>query len=508
MTYVHHERLTALDALFLGLENHDVHMHVGAVALFEGDKLRTSEGKLDFDKIHAFVECSLHKTPRFRQRLARVPVLGQPVWIDDARFNLDYHLRHTALPAPGSLRQLKRLAGRVMSQKLEREKPLWEIWVVEGLEDGRFALIWKMHHCLVDGVAGIELLASLLRIDEDDSLPQPCRWIPRPSPSPSELLLSEVQHRLAWPWSMLGQAPRWLQDPTALMDRAVESLRATGETLAAGLAGTSPTPFNTDIGPYRRYDWARLDMGEIKRVRAALGGTLNDVVLATVAGAVGRFLRRRGQMVAADTAFRVMVPVSVRKASEYGEQGNHVVNYLVRLPIHVEDPAERLHGVIGAMTEVKRSRVAAGTELFEELSDHTFTGLLEQVARLAAGYRAFNVVVTNVPGPPFPVYLLGARMEEIYPVVPLFDDQGLGIALFSYDRQLCWGLTADWDVMPDLHELVLDVEEEFRRLAEATVPSKSDAAPPVSAAAVPKRSRPKRVAAPAKTRQGKKRRTD
>lgn len=482
MPYVHHERLTALDALFLGLESHSIHMHVGAVALFDGTRLRTPDGKLDFERIHAFFELSLQKTPRFRQRLAHVPLLGQPVWIDDAHFNLDYHLRHTALPAPGSLRQLKRLAGRIMSQKLEREKPLWEIWVVEGLEDGRFALIWKMHHCLIDGVAGVELLASVLRMDEDASLPAPCRWIPRPPPAPREMLAAELQHRLGWPLSMLADVPKWLQDPVALIDRTVESLRATGETLAVGLEGTSPTPFNTKIGPYRRYDWTRMDFGQIKEIRAALGGTVNDIVLATVAGAVGRFLRRRGHVLTPGSVFRSMVPVSIRQPNQHGEQGNHVVNYLVRLPVHVEDPVARLHTVVEVTTESKRSRVAAGTELFEDFSDHTFTGLLIQVVRLAASMRAFNAVVTNVPGPPFPVYLLGARMEEIYPVVPLFDEQGLGIALFSYDRQLCWGLTADWDVVPDLHDLVLDVDEEFRRLYQAAAAGTIEAAPPKAAA--------------------------
>jgi diacylglycerol O-acyltransferase len=468
MSFAHYDRLTALDATFLDIENPSVHMHVGAVAVFEGESLRTAEGAIDIDRIRSYTASALHEAPRFRQKVARVPVVGQPVWIDDRRFNLSYHVRHTALPPPGSIRQLKRLAGRIFSQKLDRGKPLWEMWVVEGLADGRFALIVKAHHCMADGIAGLDLLAVILRLQPDATIENGDRqWMPRPRPTGGRLLTDEVWRRATWPLSALRDVPSTLLHPRRSVTSLTDSVRALAEAFSAGFTPTSDTPLNVEIGPYRRYDWVSFSIADVRAVREALGGSLNDVMLATVAGAVGRFLRRRGERVNAASVFRVMVPVSVRAGDERGSPGNRVVNFLAALPIDETDPARRVERIMETMQRLKRSRLVHGAELIEDISDHSFTTLLVQFVKLAAQTRAYNMVVTNVPGPPVPIYFLGARLEEIYPLVPLFSGQGLGIALFSYDGTLSWGFNADWDALPDLHDFVEGVELEFSRLRKA-----------------------------------------
>jgi len=467
MAYTHSERLSATDTLFLEIEDPSVHMHVGAVALFDAGGLRTPEGHLDVDRLRTFTDRALFDSSRCRQKLAWIPRFDRPVWVDDPHFNLEYHVRHTALPPPGSLRQLKRLAGRLMSQKLDRGKPLWEMWIVEGLEDGRFAVLLKAHHCMVDGIAGVDLLAALMRLEPDVTLPPERTWRPRPAPSPRDLLRDEMSHRASLPFSMLRSAPGTLRRPDRLVSSLRESVLAIGETVSAGLAPTASTPFDTEIGPYRRFDWACLDGAAAAEIRKHLGGTLNDVVLCTVAGGVGRFVSRRGQRLGPDDVFRVMVPVSVRRRAERGRPGNRVVNFLARLPVDERDPRRRLERTIETTRALKDSRLVQGAELLEELADRTFDTLVTGFAQLAAKTHAYNMVVTNVPGPARPVYLLGARLTEIYPLVPLFTGQGAGIALFSYDGQLCWGFNADWDAFPDLHDLVEDVEHEFERLREA-----------------------------------------
>jgi WS/DGAT/MGAT family acyltransferase len=463
MAYTHYERLTALDAMFLQIEEPRVHMHVGAVALFEAAPLTNADGELDFGLIRASVEAALGESLRFRQRLAEVPYFEHPVWVDDDCFNLNYHLRHTSLPRPGHLRKLKRMAGRVMSQKLDRGKPLWEMWVVEGVEGDRFAVIFKAHHCMVDGIAGIDLLARILRPDRGVAVETAHEWFPRPAPSGSKLLGDEITRRVASPLALLGVAGRALSDPRGLIDGAREAALGLGEALTAGLTPTANTPLNPDIGPHRRFDWAEIDMGAVREIRSALGGTLNDVVLATAAGTIGRFLRRRG----IDTdgmVFRAQVPVSIRSDSERGKEGNRVVMLLADLPVDETDPSQRLERVVRTTESLKASRQRAGVELMEEMSDGVLSPLFLRFAQLATTNRSFNVVITNVPGPPVPVYMLGARMLEIHPLVPLAINQALGIALFSYAGRLCWGFNADWDALPDLHEIVIAMGEEFERL--------------------------------------------
>jgi diacylglycerol O-acyltransferase len=464
MAYEPYARLSAIDATFLALEDPGVHMHVGAVAIFEAGSLRTPHGAVDVQRIRAFVDGQLHQTPRFRQRLAWVPVVKHPIWVDDERFNINYHIRHTALPAPGEVRQLKRLAARIFSQKLDRGKPMWEMWIVEGLEDGRFAMILKAHHCMVDGIAGIDLLAAILRLDPDPTLPDVNPWMPYGHPTAARLLRDELCHRASLPLAMLTRLPRAMLDPRETLATMREQGLTLAETITAGLQPTTATPLNTTIGPYRRFDWTDFEIADTKGVRQSHGATLNDVVLATVTGAVREFLQRRSMRPTKDTLFRVLVPVSIRTDAQRGMAGNRIVNLLARLPLEETTPERRLERVMVAMSEVKRSRIARGAEQIEEFSNRTFTGVIVQLVRLAATQRTYNLVVTNVPGPRSALYLLGARMAEIYPLVPLFTNQGLGIALFSYDGRLFWGFNADWDTMPDLHEFVTGINDEFQRL--------------------------------------------
>jgi WS/DGAT/MGAT family acyltransferase len=435
-------------------------MHIGAVAVFERGPLATSGGGVDFDKIARLVEAGLHRIPRYRQRLAWSPGFGHPVWIDDPRFNLAYHLRHTHLPHPGDDRTLKRLAGRLMSQQLDRGKPLWEMWVVEGLENDRFAIVTKAHHCMIDGVGSVELTGSVMRPTPDDDpalAGPPPRWLPRPAPGQAGLWLREAWHRANAPAAFA----RLVRDVAAAPRETLASAGATAaglfDAMSASFRPASPTPFNVEIGPHRRFDWTEMDLARIRDVKTRLGGTVNDVVLAMLSGGLRRFFHRRG-LDTTDLDFRAMLPVNVRTAGEH--LGNRVAMMSVRLPLDVADPHERLARVVAETTRVKASHQAAGIQALEEVSDRTFTSIFTQFARLATLSQPYNVVVTNVPGPQFPVYVAGARMIACHPIVPLFRKQALGVALFSYDGRLFWGFNSDWDVVPDLHDLVAAVERE------------------------------------------------
>jgi diacylglycerol O-acyltransferase len=466
--YWHYDRLSALDATFLEIEDPNVHMHVAAVALFENGPLANPDGTLAFDRVQAMIEKSLEVSPRFKQKLAQVPLIGDPVWVDDPRFNIAYHVRHTGLPAPGSTRMLKRLAGRILSQKLDRSKPMWEMWVVEGVEDGRFAIIGKAHHCMVDGISGFDLMTGMLRLDADPTVEPTQKWYPRPAPTPARLLVEEVRRRAALPFALLGAATDLVRRPLGLIDDVRETVAGLRETLSAGLAPTVATPLNPEIGPYRRFDWTRTELAAIQEVRAKLGGTLNDVVLATAAGAIGRFLRRRG-LRTDEGIFRAQVPVSIRSESERGQAGNRVVMLMAELPIDERDPCERLRRVTETTGKLKKSRQRSGVEFLEQVGDRAASSLWFLFARFATWQRSFNTVITNIPGPQRPIYLLGARMLAIHPLVPLAFNQALGIALFSYDGSLFWGINSDWDALPDVHDLVWYIDQEFEALHKAAV---------------------------------------
>jgi WS/DGAT/MGAT family acyltransferase len=464
-----YDRLSAQDRSFLDLEGPNSHMHVAGCFIFERGALSTPSGGVDIEKLRDYVASRLHRIPRYRQRIAWIPVENHPVWVDDERFNIHYHVRHTALPAPGDERQLKRLCGRIMSQQLDRGKPLWEMWVVEGLEHDRFALICKTHHCMVDGISGVDLLAVLLAPTPDKEFEPAARWLPNPSPSGAVLLRDAVLRRAELPLAMAGAVGAALRDPQATFAKVSETVAAFGETLGTAISPATDTPLNRPIGPHRRFDWVGFDVDEVKKVKNALGGTVNDVVLATVSGAVGRFLEQRGISISRQRAmdFRAFCPVSVRSDDERGTLGNRVSGMVARLPIGESQPQRRLERVRAITRQLKDTKQALGAQVLTSVSEWTAPTLATLASRLAFENRTANMVVTNVPGPQIPLYLLGARMAETYPMVPLFSSQGLGIALFSYAGGLYWGFVCDWDQFPDLHDFVSATDASFRELCDA-----------------------------------------
>ncbi|MGF1469849.1 MAG: wax ester/triacylglycerol synthase family O-acyltransferase [Sandaracinaceae bacterium] len=454
------ERLSALDVSFLDLETPGAHMQIGALATVEAEPLRRPDGGIDFDRISRFVAGLLPRVPRYRQRLARAPGLDHPYWVDDEHFRLAYHVRHTALPRPGSPRQLKRLAGRVFSQKLDPERPLWELWVVEGLEGDHFGLILKAHHSLADGVAGAGLLTTMFTSPEDP----PDRWRPRPAPPRVRLLAEEIGHRLTG-WRQVPRIVRRAVDGTrgGLHAGAAAALRTT----RVGLSSAAPTQLNPrHVSPHRRFDGLALPLAEVKEIKARLGGKLNDAVLTIAAGGIGRYLRRQGIDVARLGPFRALCPVNTR--GDRGGLGNRVALMFATLPLGERDPVVR-HAKVREETSYAKGDAgyARASELFEDVADATSRALVTELMRLAVNRRAFNVIITNIPGPPFDLHLLGCRLATIHPQVPLYESQALGIALLSYAGTLFWGFNADWSVVGDLHLLVADVRASFEEVRDA-----------------------------------------
>jgi diacylglycerol O-acyltransferase / wax synthase len=456
-----HDRLTGLDSSFLHLERDGTHMHVASTTLFEGP----APPYLEF---RDHIESRLHLVPRFRQKLRFVPFgQGRPIWVDDPHLNLAYHVRHTSLPGPGSEQQLRNLAARIFSQQLDRSKPLWELWLVEGLKGGRFAIIGKTHHCLVDGISGVDITTVLFdtkRESQDSSEPGE-RWLPTPEPSQAQILREALVERTLNPGEVARGARRVLRGPRRALRRATEAFAAAGAFAWAGIAAPE-SPFNFDIGPHRRFAWIRASLNDLKIVKNELGGTVNDVILAAVAGALGRYMRARGHPTA-DLELRAMVPVSVRSAEERGALGNRVTTMMAPLPVWCEDPRRRLDIVRKSMGDLKESKQALGASLLTQLADFAPPTLAGQAARLQSHQRFFNLVVTNVPGPQFPLYLMGRRMERVFPMVPLAKNQGLCVGVMSYDGQVNFGLIGDYDGMPDLDDLARELEASIGELIEA-----------------------------------------
>jgi diacylglycerol O-acyltransferase len=486
----YYERLGALDASFLGIEDESCHMHVGGVLIFDAGPLRAPGGGVDIERIRRAIHARLHLVPRFRQRLAYVPGERIPIWIDDDRFRLAYHVRHTALPQPGDERVLKRLVGRIMSQALDRKRPLWEMWVAEGFDGDRFALISKTHHCMIDGISGADLMSVILSPHPEDDPGAPEPWKPRPRPSGVRLVADELARRAAQPLEAARAVYDAVRNPADALTKVTEAASGVIEAFAPAMNPVSKTSLNIEVGPHRRFDWTDMRVADLKAVKNVLGGTLNDVVLATVSGALRIFFGQRG-LDPDELDIRAMVPVSVRTHDERGRLGNRVTQLTASLPVELADPVERLHAVSETMAGLKESRQALGGEVLTAISEWTVPNLLVQAVRLASRAHPYNLIVTNVPGPQIPLYLHGALMRTSYPVVPLFENLGLVVGLFSYHGGLYWGLNADWEQFPDLHDFVLAIGDAFRELQQAA----QAAAKPHKPAAGRKRKRPSSAAA-------------
>jgi len=461
------DRLSPLDASFLHVEDDVSHMHIGSVAVFEGPQP-------PFAALVDMVESKLDLVPRYRQRVRFVPLeLGRPVWVDDEHFNLEYHLRHTALPKPGGETELRKLVGRVMSQQLDRARPLWEIWVVEGLEDSRWAMVAKTHHALVDGVSGTDLLAVIMDQSPDAERPaRPSQWTPQPAPSSLQLMADSLENVVRSPYEQM----RALRAQTRMVRRVLAyAMEVVGGLVALG-GLVRPTPvssLNGPLGPHRRYAWASTSVEDIKRVRKAFGGTFNDVVLASITNGFRELLLSRDEDV--ERVVRTLVPVSVRprdasgKAIGDGTFENRVSAMFAELPVDIEDPVLRLDLISEQMKDLKESRQAVAGEALTSMSGFAPPMLLALGMRLAtrAAQRNVNTVTTNVPGPQFPLYAAGRRMLRAFPYVPLAGQVRLGVAIFSYDGEVNFGITGDYDTTEDIDVLAGGIEDGMTQMLKA-----------------------------------------
>jgi diacylglycerol O-acyltransferase len=487
MAQEHGDRLTAVDASFIAQEGPTAHMHVGAVMIFEGPAPA-------YEDLADHVRSRLHLVPRFRQKLAFPPVeTGRPLWIDDPNFNLEYHVRDTALPAPGSEAQLRALAARVHSQALDRSKPLWEMWLVEAVEGNRFALITKTHHALVDGVAGVDLATVMFDLTP---VPAPIEhpeapWHPRPTPNGLELAARGVRGLIALPFEAAARAVDAATHPGSALHGTREALEGLGEVVWAGLNPAPDTPLNVEIGPHRRLVWVRHELADFKRVKDALGGTVNDVVLATVAGALQKWLRSRGVRTEG-LELRALVPVSIRaRGGEQLHLGNRIAAMRGPLPVYVEDPVARLQVVRHAMDGLKDSKQALGAEVLAGMQALAPPTIFAQASRLNFSTRLFNLLVTNVPGPQVPLYVLGRELQDLFPVAFLPKNHALAVAIMSYDGGMDFGLLGDYDAMPDLERLGEMLSESLAELLEAAAASGGPASNGKAASSRARTSRPR-----------------
>ena len=443
------------------------HAHVTAVAIFEMGPLLSDAGGLDRDRMRAHIGSRLHTLPRYRQKLAYTFLQRHPIWVDDPRFDLRYHVRHAALPSPGRDAELKELAGRVASQALDRDRPLWEIWFVEGLTGDRFAAIAKVHHSLVDGVSGVSVLTSLLSPTPDAEVEPAPAWKPRPPPGVLDFLSDGLVTGTQSSVSTVRALADAVANPRRTAGSVTEGAVAAWETLKGGLSRPPSTPINQPIGDQRRVAWKTLDLADVRDLRKRLDGSINDVVLTIVAGAVRRLLRKRRVRVRG-LDFRITVPVDMREGPLDQEVGNKVSAWFVCLPVGDPDPKRRFDRIRSQTRRLKRTKAADGIDLFLRLADWSGSTLLPSgLVNIVSVLRPYNMIVSNIHGPELPLYLLGARLTEFFPHLPLFENQGLAVAAMTYLGKIHFGLIGDWDLMPDLDEFADHLDEATAELREA-----------------------------------------
>jgi WS/DGAT/MGAT family acyltransferase len=475
VTNAGYERLSAQDSSFLRFDGGRGELNICAVAVFEPGPL-VAGGGLDVERLRAYVASRLPLLPHHRQRLDEAPLGSPRIWVDDDRFDLAHHVRRAALPVPGSRRLLLELAGRIASEPLDPRRPLWELWGVEGLEGGGFALVAKVHHCLVDGVSGVALAAQLLSTTPEATFEPADPWRPRPRPGLLDFLSDGLASAGKLSLDTVRGAAGALWRPRATATRVVDATAASLAALRAGLTPRAPTPLNEPIGRQRRLELRSLELAELRDLRKRLDGSLNDVVLTLVAGALHHFLRGRGAG-PGRRDLRVVVPVDTRTASEGARSGNRVSAWFLGLPIGERDPRRRFEQIRAQTRELKNSRPEQGVDLFLRFADWSGLSALPSLGvSLVRWLQPYNLIVTNVRGPDVPLYLLGAPLREFYPLLPLFEGQGLAVAALSYLGRLHFGLTGDWDRVPDLERLGGALELalcELRERAESPEPRPS-----------------------------------
>jgi diacylglycerol O-acyltransferase len=445
------DRMSALDASFFYAESENTPMHVGSVAVFEGPAPT-------YGDVVRLILSKLPKVPRYRQRVRPVPMqMGRPLWVDDAHFQILYHVRHTAVPKPGSDEQLRNLAGRVLGQRLDMAKPLWELWLVEGLADDRWALISKVHHCMVDGVAGTDLMQLMFDLAPDAQHEAPKDWTPRRSPSSVELMAGSVTDSLTHPLQQLAATPTvgGAVRTAKGMASSSKSLARTVPSLVKQAITPTARSLNGPIGPHRRWAWTEGRFEEFKAVRTAFGGTVNDVVLTAITGGFRDLLQGRGELSSEKLVVRSMVPISVRRESQKGSLNNQVSAVFVDLPVGLSDPVERLTSIRGQMDEYKRAMSAVDANSIISMGNFVAPTLLSMGVRagMQAGQMWCQAVTTNVPGPRVPLYVLGKRMTSAIAYVPIAGGVRCSIGIFSYLNTMTFGINADFDGYPDVDVL-------------------------------------------------------
>jgi WS/DGAT/MGAT family acyltransferase len=458
----HLDRLSSTDASFLHQEGPASHMHIGGVLIFEGPPP-------EFADFVNHVRSRLHLVPRYRQKLATPPLeTGRPLWVDDPDFNIEYHIRHTALPPPGSEEQLFLLTSRIASQPLDRAKPLWENWLVEGLEADRFALISKTHHSLVDGVSGVDLATVLFDLEPDPQAKheelEP--WKPRREPSSLELVAAGVRGTVGTVTGFMTGAVTAATRPVTSLGKVRDAAEGLGEIVWAGLNPAPDTPLNVEIGPHRRYAVVRHQLADYKTIKDTFGGTVNDVVLTVVSGALARWLQSRG-VLTEGLEMRALVPVSVRSESHRGTLGNRLTVMRGPLPVYIHDPVPRLRFVRRAMDGLKESKQAVGAATLTAVNELWPPTILAEASRLNFSTRLFNLLVTNIPGPQVPLYVLGRQLEDLFPLAFLPKNHALAVAMMSYNGGIDYGLLGDYDALPDIDVIADGIDASLQELLEA-----------------------------------------
>ena len=456
------DRLSPMDVSFLYMETPTTAMHVGGVAIFQPP----STG-FDYDRLVELISERITLVPRYRQKVKLIPGrIANPVWVDDESFDVTYHVRRSALPKPGTDAQLRDLVGRLQGRPLDRSRPLWEIYLVEGLERGRVGIITKTHHAMVDGIAAVDIGTVMLDLTPEPREVPADDWRPSREPGRGALVVGAVTDLVKRPTQAIDTTRSAIVDVRATVGKVAGVASGVLQSVASMAKPAPSSPLNVRIGEQRRFAMADTDLDDYKRIRKTHGGTINDVVLATVSGALRSWLLTRGESVNAATTIRAMIPVSVRSDGQSSQPGNRVSSYFVDLPVGEGSPVMRLHQVSFAMRGHKESGQSVGADALVQMSGFAPPTIHSLGARVASSMtrRLFNVVVTNVPGPQFPLYAAGARMLAMYPVVPLAKGQAVSIGLNSYDGGVYYGLNADRDAMPDIDVLADLIEESLSEL--------------------------------------------